>query len=249
MKFSILFESTNTITPDDIVILESESKNKEGTERIIFKTKLQTANEVNGNRRYYSRDICNRIVENLRPLAKSRSLLQEVDHPFINSSDSDVQKKRAVTVDYKNCGSLIRDIYLENNDIVGEIQTLSGFLGPSLRDLIVKDKVNIGFSLRMLGSVKPHPNMEGVSLITDPIRPITYDVVTNPSHKSAKIISFIPESASDFIDDGASLITENEILTLENVHLPITSRKLIDEFLMNILKEQFSSIKSFKFDF
>ena len=176
MNFSILFESTSTITPDDIVILESESKNRDGTERIIFKTKLQTANEINGNRRYYSKDICNNIIENLRPIAKSRSLLQEVDHPFINSSDADVQKKRAVTVDYKNCGSLIRDIYLENNDIVGEIQTLSGFLGPSLRDLIVKDKVNIGFSLRMLGSVKPHPHMEGVSLVTTPIKPITYDV-------------------------------------------------------------------------
>lgn len=249
MIFSLLLESTSIVNPEDITILESESKNKDGSERIIFKTKLQSANEINANKRYYSREICNNIVESLRPIAKSRSLLQEIDHPFLNSSDLDLQKKRAVTIDYKNCGSLIKDIYLENNDVVGEIQTLSGFYGPSLRDLIVKDKVNIGFSLRMLGSVKPHPHMEGVNLVTAPLKPITYDVVTNPSHKSARIISFIPESASEFVDDSLNLMTENEILTLENCHLPISSRKVVDEFLMDILKQEFNNIKSFKFDF
>jgi hypothetical protein len=250
MTFSVLFESTNIITPNDIIILESESRNKDGSERVVFKTKLQTANEVNGNKRYYSREICNRIIEGLKPIAKSRSLFQEVDHPFLNSSDVNVQKKRAVTVELRNCGSLVRDIYMEGSDIVGEIQTLSGFQGPSLRDLIVKDKANIGFSLRMLGSVKPHPNMEGVGLITDPIKPITYDIVTNPSHKSARVLSFIPESCNNFIDDECSnLITENEILTLENAHLPISSKQIVDEYLMNILKEEFSSIKSFRFEF
>lgn len=248
MEFTFVYESTSVIEAGQITILEQEAPNKEGNERVIFKTKLQTANEVNGNRRYYTKEICNRIIENLSPIAKSRSLFQEVDHPFIATSDSDSQKRRAVTIELRNCGSLIRNIYLEGNDIVGEIQTLSGFQGPSLRDLIVKDKANIGFSLRMLGSVKPHPTMEGVSLITSPIKPITYDIVTNPSHKSAKIISFIPESASNFISDS-SVITENEILVLENAHLPISSKSIIDEYLLEILKENFSNLKSFKFEF
>ncbi len=249
MNFSILFESTNIVSADEITILESESRNKDGNERIVFKTKLQTANEVNGNKRYYSKNICNTIIESLRPIAKSRSLFQEVDHPFTSGADKDSQKRRAVTVELRNCGSLIRDIYMEGNDIIGEVQTLSGFQGPSLRDLIVKDKANIGFSLRMLGSVKAHPTMEGVSLITDPIKPITYDIVTNPSHKSAKIISFIPESVGSFENDSSDLITENEILVLENAHLPISSRKIVDEYLADILRQQFSTIRSFRFEF
>jgi hypothetical protein len=41
MIFSLLLESTSIVNPEDITILESESKNKDGSERIIFKTKLE----------------------------------------------------------------------------------------------------------------------------------------------------------------------------------------------------------------
>lgn len=249
MQFSILFESTNVITPNDIVILESEAKNKEGTERVIFKTKLQTANEINSNKRYYTNNICKTITESLRPAAKSRCLFQEVDHPFMNSTDDMINKKRAVTVELRNCGSLIRDIYMEGDDIVGEIQTLSGFQGPSLRDLIVKDKANIGFSLRMLGTMKAHPTMEGVSIVSDPIRPVTYDIVTNPAHKSARVLSFIPESSMEYVSGGLDVMTESEIVMLENAHLPTSSKKIIDEYLLDVLRKEFSTIKTFKFEF
>ena len=99
---------------------------------------------------------------------------------MINSNEQEAIKKRAVVVELKNCGSLVSDIFMEGNEVYGIVETLSGFRGPDLRDLIVKDKANIGFSLRMFSRVEPHATLEGVMEVKTPLKPITYDVVTNP---------------------------------------------------------------------
>ena len=106
------------------IIKESYDKETK-LSKVIFKTKLQTAEEVNANRRYYSRATCSNIVEGLSTQAKARSLFQEIDHPFAVGSETD-QKRRALTVQLSNCGSLIRDIWVDGNDIIGEVETLSG---------------------------------------------------------------------------------------------------------------------------
>jgi hypothetical protein len=51
-------------------------------------------------------------------------------------------------------------------------------MGPSLRDLIIKDKADIGFSLRMFSRVQDHPKMTGVMEVVGPVKTVTYDVVT-----------------------------------------------------------------------
>jgi hypothetical protein len=52
-----------------------------------------------------------------------------IRHPLtVSAPQDDSFKKRAAVVEIKNCGSLIRNIYMEGKDIVGEIETLSGLV-------------------------------------------------------------------------------------------------------------------------
>lgn len=57
----------------------SEATNSDGSLKIVFKARLQTAGERNQNRRIYSREVCESIVNQLSSKAKDRSLLMEVD--------------------------------------------------------------------------------------------------------------------------------------------------------------------------
>ncbi len=114
----------------------------------------------------------------------------------------------------------------------------------------MEDKANIGFSVRMFGKLRQHPTIQEVVEVVSPLKAITYDVVTNPSHKGAHIISFIPESISEF-NSGDTLVTEsgNQILTLENAHIPVSSKDILSEYLMMVLQESFNNVKTINFRF
>lgn len=130
---TMVMEETFMASPNTLKILQ-ESKTDDGVDKVKFKVPLQDAEIVNGNRRFYSKNTCNNIVEALKPMAKNRCLFQEIDHPMIGSNDQDSIKKRAIVVELKNCGSLVSDIYMEGNNVYGIVETLSGFRGPDLRD-------------------------------------------------------------------------------------------------------------------
>jgi len=241
-----ILENCNTVPNDCIQILENTSKN--GVPKLIFQARLQTADEQNANRRYYPKDICNEIVSVLSPKAKARSLFQEVDHPSV-SGDDIASKSRAVTVKLQNSGTLLRNIYMKGSDVIGEMETLTGFLGPDLYNLIVHDKADIGFSLRMFGKVEMEGDT-GISRVSRPIRPITYDTVTNPSHKTARILTFLPENATEFVNDSkidTSVIYESD-LSIDNIHLPNINESVY-EYLDMLILEQFSKLRPVAFKF
>lgn len=241
-----ILESCSTVPNDCIQILENTDNH--GIPKLIFKARLQTADEHNSNRRYYPRDICQEIVSVLSPKAKGRSLFQEVDHPSV-SGDDIASKSRAVTVRLQNSGTLLRNIYMKGPDVIGEMETLSGFLGPDLYNLIVHDKADIGFSLRMFGKVEMEGDT-GISRVARPIRPITYDTVTNPSHKTARILSFLPENATEFVSNSkmdSSVIYESD-LSIDNIHLPNVNESIY-EYLDMLILEQFSRLKPVAFKF
>lgn len=244
---SIIFELSSIATASDISIVKEDYNKETKTSKLIFKAKLQTAEEVNANKRYYSKNVCNLIVDDLKPQATSRSLFQEIDHPASFGTETD-QKRRALTIQLSNCGSLIRDIYVDGPHIIGEVETLSGFRGPDLYSLIKEDKANIGFSVRMFGKMKPHPTIQEVSEVCTPLRAITYDVVTNPSHKNARIMEFIPESYSDYYS-GDTLVTEsgNYMLTLEGAHVPASSSEILNNYLSSLLNDSFENLRPLKF--
>jgi hypothetical protein len=239
-KYHFILEQTSVVPHSSLEVLE-ETKTESGAAKCIFRARLQEANVTNQNKRKYSPVVCESIAGQLSPKASGRNLLMEIDHPMFGAGDPMQQKRRAAVVEIKNCGALLRDVTFKDNQVIGEIETLSGFRGPDLANLILKDKVDIGFSLRALGSVEPM--IDGTLLVKTPIMPITYDVVSAPSHRNSKVMEFIPESAMEF-DSGQQAMYESNDLTLleaEDIFLS-ESNHCISRFLENIIEERFSKI-------
>ncbi|HQF36915.1 MAG TPA: hypothetical protein PLL26_04725 [Candidatus Dojkabacteria bacterium] len=242
-RYNFIFERTSVVRNHDIEILE-ETDIGGGKAKIAARAALQESEVRNRNNRYYSSAICESIVNQLAPKAQGRSLLMEVDHPLFVSPDPEVLKKRASIIEINNCGALIREIGFKNKQIYGIFETLSGFKGPDLYNLITKDKVDIGFSLRALGAVETL--QDGTIMVKDPIRPITYDIVSNPSHANAKVLEFLPESANEFIPDNSTMICEGEMLDILGKDRIVVSEgdSMIIRFIDDIINERFETVVS-----
>jgi len=241
----VIQECCNTVEASDITVLE-ESRTQSGAVKTKFKTVLQTIDEVNKNGRIYPMNVARSITNKLKPMAENRSLYAEIDHPFIAGAEPKVAVRRASMVELKNCGALISKVYVEGNKIMGILESLSGFKGPDFRDLVMVDKANIGFSLRMLGRIQKHPTMENVIMPSEPMRPITYDIVTNPSHSSARVIDIINESDLLSIRDE-EIISESEGLILEHSNMPMQS-EIVESFISDMISASFDGYRpSFKF--
>ncbi len=247
IKSAVLFDSFDVVPNNEIEILENTT-NPNGVKKLVAKVRLQTLEETNQNKRYYSRAIGDEIVEALRPKAQGRSLFQEIDHPSPNGDDA-AMKRRAVTVSLRNSGSLLRDIYREGNEIIGEMETLSGFLGPDLYNTIMYDKADVGFSLRMFGKVEMNEST-GLATVSKPIRPITYDSVTNPSHKTAKIMSFLPESISEFMQDDRECVNllQESVINVDDLNISNQNEHIYD-YLDRVVQEAFTQLGPIKFKF
>ncbi len=246
-SYNFIYEQTSISRNEDLDIIE-ESRTEGGDPKVIFKARLQEANVVNQNKRSYSPVVCESITSQLAPKASNRNLLMEIDHPMFGGGDPMSQKKRATVIEIKNCGSLLRDVKFKDGEVIGEIETLSGFKGPDLANLILKDKVDIGFSLRALGSVAPL--QDGTIMVKTPIMPITYDVVSTPSHANAKLLEFLPESFADF-DNDCSVICEGSeasILEAEQIHI-CEGNKCISKFIDDIINERVMDIISNRVNF
>jgi hypothetical protein len=246
-KYNFIFEQTNIVSHNDIEILE-EQKFSGGSGKIFASVRLQESEIKNNNGRYYSKPICESIVSQLSPKATGRSLLMEIDHPLFISADPNVLKRRASIIEINNCGALLRNVKLIDNEIIGEFETLSGFKGPDVYNLIMKDKVDIGFSLRALGAVETL--QDGTIMVKDPIRPITYDIVSNPSHANARVLEFLPESAQEFVPER-NVIYENsdlDLLMSDQVNVIVNNSNVL-KFIDDIINERFMEVASKKIRF
>lgn len=244
-KYYYLYEQTKVANSHNIEILNESFVS--GKPKISFKTILQEAEVKNQNKRRYSQSICEGIVAKLEPKVKNKSLLMEIDHPLFASSDPEKLKQRSTIVELNNCGAKVDNLFYDtkSKQIIGEISTLSGFKGPDLAGLI-KDNVNFGFSLRALGSVETLS--DGTINVIEPMIPITYDVVSNPSYKNARILEILPESLNDFISKDQTLLCESEELKefIDREKIQISENKAVIQFIDQIINENFLNIVSKK---
>jgi len=239
-EYNFIFEEVNIVSNDQLQIL-NESKTETGERKVKFRTKLQEADVVNKNKRRYSQHICESIVNQLQAKAKSNSLLSELNHPM--SGTVDELKRRASIIDYNNCCAKIDDIKFKNNFIIGELTTLSSFKGPDLAKLIMDDKIDVGFSLRALGSIKPVA--KGILEVATPIHAVSYDVVSNPSHANSKIIEFLPEQDNFIFKEDNILIHEGVeigVLEVDNIHIDKNTGTSV--FLDQLIQESFRKMIS-----
>ena len=179
------------VAPSSSVKILEEGYEANGSPKLTFKAVLQTANEKNFNQRVYPAEVLSQVVKKLAPKAQAKNLFSELDHPLPETNDIDVLRKRAVAVKLKETCAVITDIKFDGKNVTGVFEVLDTPNGRILRAL-VKDGAQIGFSLRAVGSVDKQPDG---TLIVKSLNPVTYDVVSTPSHSSAIVTEILTENS------------------------------------------------------
>jgi hypothetical protein len=142
---------------------------------------LQRANTKNQNGRIYPKDILVREAKIYKnQFVEQRRALGELDHP------------ESPVVNLKNVCCNVVEMWLENDDVKGNVEILSTPSGNIVRELI-RNNIRLGISSRGMGSVK---NLgENTVEVQDDFSLICFDVVSNPSTHGA----FINESQESSI--------------------------------------------------
>lgn len=135
-----------------------------------FRGKFQEAEAVNKNKRMYSYAVLNDNVMKLKETLDAGGLIGEMDHP----SDS--------VIHFANASHKITKLWWEANTLMGEGVILNTPAGKILRALI-NDGVRIGISSRGVGNGKV--NEDGILVIGESYKLITFDAVADPSTYSA----------------------------------------------------------------
>lgn len=136
------------------------------TGAVVFRGRFQEANAVNKNKRMYPYDVLAANVGRLEEAIKGRGLLGECDHP----SDS--------IIHFDKASHLITKLWWEGNTLMGEGEILPTPHGLILKNLI-NSGVRIGISSRGVGNGQV--NNEGVLVIGESYKLITFDAVADPS--------------------------------------------------------------------
>ena len=131
-----------------------------------FRGKFQEAEAVNKNKRMYSYSVLNENVKKLNECVKARGLVGELDHP----EDS--------IIHFEKASHVITKLWWEGNILMGEGEILNTPHGKILKALI-NDGVRVGVSSRGVGNGKTNEN--GILVIDESYKLITFDVVADPS--------------------------------------------------------------------
>ena len=184
---------TDTFIIEDLRILE-ESKST-GTMKIAGL--FQRADTPNHNNRIYEKKLLIREIVRLDEAVKERRLMGELDHP---SHDA---------VKLQNVSHLVTKLSMKGNDMMGEAEVLSTPSGQVAQALI-KGGVKLGISSRGMGTLRER--QDGISLVNDDFKLVTFDLVADPSTKGAfpglvnesKDSKFIEETIKETYDKALS---------------------------------------------
>lgn len=138
--------------------------------KLKFRGKLQEANRQNKNGRVYPYAVLDENVQRLQEVVKAKGLIGELDHP----QDS--------IIHFKEASHMITKLWWDGNVLMGEGEILSTAMGRTLRGLL-NDGVRVGMSSRGVGNGKPDSN--GVLVIGEGYKLITFDAVADPSTPAA----------------------------------------------------------------
>jgi len=150
--------------------------------KAIFRMVMQTANEVNQNKRFYPMKVLGEAMDNTEERMNRRAFLGELDHPFPGGNES-FDQVRQTTVSLKEVSHLVRSYQFEGNKLIGELETTSTPNGSILLGLL-KDKSGIGLSMRGMAELDRKPDFNEVK---GPLMIICFDGVSLPSHKAAVV--------------------------------------------------------------
>lgn len=181
---------------------------KRNSNYIRMECVLQTTGDINRNKRRYTKAVLEEGIKQVIPRIKEGSFLGELDHPISRDSI------RQSTVLFKEASHRILETWWENNKLKGLVETLNTPNGNILKSLS-EQKVPIGFSFRGMGDLKEIT--EGTTRFFDVVGPlhiITWDCVSNPSHKDAKVLR-IKENFTEKLENN--ILKENIIYNIKDM--------------------------------
>ena len=144
-----------------------ESINKYG--KVMLTGIIQRANTLNQNGRVYPKPILEREIMNYQKMIRENRALGECDHP-----DSSV-------VELKNVSHIVREAYMQGDDVYGKIEILDTPSGKIIQSLI-ESGVTLGISSRGVGSTV---SQGGNQVVQDDFQLICFDMVSEPSTPGA----------------------------------------------------------------
>lgn len=196
-----------------------------GSGLVKFRGKFQEADAINKNKRTYPFDVLNENVKALKEAIEGGGLIGELDHP----TDS--------IVHFTNASHKITKLWWEGKTLMGEGVILNTPHGKILKALI-NDGVRVGISSRGVGNGKV--NEEGILVIGESYKLITFDAVADPSTSQAfqeKVVS--KESTSPVaIPQEVHKIVKNESSSIHTL-----SKELILAAFGGIVQKQAKEIK------
>lgn len=215
----------------EIVVCEDVATN--GSLR--FRGKFQEANAVNKNKRMYPYDVLDLNVKRLTEAVGGRGLLGELDHP----QDS--------IIHFDKASHIITKLWWEGNTLMGEGEILPTPHGMILRKLL-ESGVRVGISSRGVGNGQV--NNEGVLVIGESYKLITFDAVADPSTFAAyqKVVattkheSVASVPASTNVDNGNNLPLKNEAIGINTINkdaLIAFTGQLVKKLVKDIKNERF----------
>lgn len=157
--------------------MELHESSGNGNGLVKFRGKFQEADAVNKNKRTYPFSVLDENVKGLQESIKNGGLIGELDHP----TDS--------IVHFANASHKITKLWWEGKTLMGEGLILNTPHGKILKALI-NDGVRVGISSRGVGNGKV--NEEGILVIGESYKLITFDAVADPSTSQAfqeKVVS------------------------------------------------------------
>lgn len=193
------------------------------SENVKFKGKFQEAEAVNKNKRMYPFDILNFNVKRLEETIGGGSLVGELDHP----TDS--------IIHFTNASHKITRLWWEDKVLMGEGVILNTPSGKILKSLI-NDGVRVGISSRGVGNGKV--NEEGILVIGESYKLITFDAVADPSTNQAfqeKVVS-----RRENVEVSPTRVAKNESSSIHSFN----KKELIKACVVGVIHKQANEIKA-----
>lgn len=171
-----------------------EAKNIGGTSESILSVYytgcMQTFGDVNYNKRIYEgNNVYQAFMNDVHAQKKYRlnKLTGELGHPTPAVEGEELSFARLCEVPKERSTIIIRNLRLENNRMMADIQTDPGTANFGVN--IAKSIIGAGYvpshSLRSFGVIRPGTARSDCKGIVDVKKFITYDLVESPSHKAA----------------------------------------------------------------
>ena len=196
-----------------------------GSKTIKFKGKFQEAEAINKNKRMYPYVVLDKNVGNLQETIDAGGLVGELDHP----TDS--------IIHFANASHKVTKLWWEGNNLMGEGIVLNTPMGKLLQSLI-NDGVRVGISSRGVGNGKV--NEDGILVIGESYKLITFDAVADPSTNAAFQEKVISTRKENTLSKGNVIInsTKNEASSIDSVN-----GDLLLACLNGIIKQQTEELK------